>query len=133
MDHIIIMVKFREYASMGSSKNVPNDVRRFLVGTYQSETPGLPDKINEEVGNEVIIPIAFSLIKRPIKLPGAKRLINKAIGAIAIYKYFGPPEELNQVCLKIFEACNKRLKNKRYGKSDFTIFIAKEVEYHGGQ
>jgi len=86
-EYLIAICEFT-YASRGEKRYLPNEVRRFLVGTVQQtgedKRPGLPERIAKRFGSQLLVPLYFSLIKRPMKIGGL--LLNAALGAIAVYR-----------------------------------------------
>jgi len=68
-EYLIVICEFT-YAPRGKTKYLPNEVRRFLVGmmqqTGEDRRPGIPEKIAQRFGSEVIVPLYFSLIKHTL-------------------------------------------------------------------
>ena len=127
-EYLIVICEFT-YASRGETKNLPNDVRRFLVGEAQQSGKkkyrGLPEKIAERFGSPLLSPLYFSLIKRPLIIRG--RLINSAVGAIAVY--YTPvvsEEEFTRLCTAIKEEWRERFGNVR-GIEGFRIIAGHGV------
>jgi hypothetical protein len=126
-EYLIVICEFT-YASRGETRNLPNDVRRFLVGEAQQSDKkcrGLPEKIAERFGSPLLSPLYFSLIKRPLKIGG--RLINSAVGAIAVY--YTPvvrEEEFTKLCTAVKEEWQKRFGNVR-GIEGFKIIAGHGV------
>lgn len=109
-EYLIAVCEFT-YASQGGTRYLPNEVRRFLVGmmqqTGEDKRPGLPERIAEKFGSQLLIPLYFSLIKHPIKI--GERLANAAIGAIVVYRNSVVDEEMfMQLCNIINEEWQKR-------------------------
>lgn len=87
-------------------------------------TKGLPEVVLEEFGEELIIPLHFSLIKQP-RMEGTLR--NPAVGAIAIYHVTTLDKELfNKLCLFVYEKVENCLKMVK----DIKILYANEVVLH---
>lgn len=130
-DHIIIIAYFETYTSKGRRRDVPNNVRKYLMGKYQSDERGLPEKINEEYGYDILLPLSFSLIKRPVKVKAYKgdkgKLVNAALGAVGIYRYLGPADKIDEMLNKILEECSRRFKSKYMGIKEFTLLSANKV------
>jgi hypothetical protein len=109
-EYLILICEFT-YASRGKSRNLPNDVRRFLVGMTQhsggkKRYKGLPERIAKKFGSSLLSPLYFSLIKRPFMI--GSRLVNSAVGAIAVY--YTPvvnEEEFTKLCTAIKEEWQK--------------------------
>lgn len=126
-EYLIVICEFN-YASRGRTRYLPNEVRRFLVGEayqmYEKKRPGLPEKIAEKFGSEILIPLHFSLIKHPIKVEG--RTFNAAVGAIMVYRVAAMDrEKFKQVCSAIYD----ELKNhSKYFPKGFKIVTGYEVE-----
>jgi len=144
-DHLVIIVNFKNYTSGGKRRDVPNNVRRYLVGKYQSDKKGLPEEVTEKMGYEAILPLVFSLIKRPmpigvktvkrmkrggeIKEVEVKKITNIALGAVGIYRYLGSIDALESVCKVIKDLCYNKFKEKYMGVEDFSIMVAKRWFY----
>jgi len=130
-DHIVIIAYFETYTSRGKRRDVPNNVRKYLMGKYQSDEKGLPEKINETYGYEVILPFSFSLIKRPIQVKAHEnekgRLVNVALGAVGIYRYLGSVDKIEEIVNRILKECSERFKNKYMGIKEFSILTASKV------
>lgn len=104
--YISVVIEFEYYSA--DSRSVPNDVRRAFMG-LEKGTPKIPQKVREECkyDREILFPIHFSLIKKPIKidLPGERRykIRNTAVGAIILYEYLGLPKDYKSCCIKFNE------------------------------
>ena len=127
-EYLIVICEFT-YASRGETKNLPNDVRRFLVGEAQQSSKkkcrGLPEKIAERFGSSLLSPLYFSLIKRPLTIGG--RLVNSAVGAITIYyTSVVSEEEFTKLCTAIKEEWQKRFGNCK-GIEGFRIIVGHGV------
>jgi len=129
-DTIVVLVHFSKYSSR-IKRDIPNNTRRCLMGV--GHATNFPAKINEAMGKEVIIPRAFSLIKDPQKYQkagGREGVINIALGAITLYHYIGPTNELERTCKEMAQVCEK-LKGQDYlDWSDFEILVARR-KIHG--
>lgn len=140
-DHLVIIVNFKNYTSRGKRRDVPNNVRKYLMGKYQSNQNGLPEEVAKEMRYEVILPLVFSLIKRPmpigvktvkkikrgreVKEVEVKKVTNIALGAVAIYRYLGVTDTLDNVCKVVKKLCSNKFKEKYMGVEDFSIMVAK--------
>jgi hypothetical protein len=112
-EYLIAICEFT-YASRGEKRYLPNEVRRFLVGTIQQtgedRRPGLPERIAERFGSRLLVPLYFSLIKHPMKIGGL--LANAALGAIAVYRVPVIDEDaFMQLCSAVNEEWQKRFCN----------------------
>jgi len=110
--YLSVVIEFK-YDSR-SSKNIPNEVREAFLGIYPPKHPkGRRSPILRDLNNlcnpneEVLYPIYFSLIKKPVKidLPGDReyKLKNTAVGTIILYEYIGLLDDYKDCCLKIAE------------------------------
>lgn len=129
--------KIKESGTQVSNKGVPNEIRRAFLGLARG-SPNIPKKMQEMVGSkdQVIFPIHFSLIKKPIN-PGT-RFRNTGVGAMILYEYFGLFQDLDEF-LKKFDnflknnVFSKEVDEKGKGKysyslscSDHKIIIGKD-------
>lgn len=107
--YISVVIEFEYFAK--SSRDIPNDVRRAFLG-LEKGSPKIPQKVREECkyDREILYPIHFSLIKKPIKvdLPGKRsyKVRNTAVGAIILYEYLGLPKDYKSCCIKFNEYLN---------------------------
>jgi hypothetical protein len=113
-EYLILICEFT-YASRGKSRNLPSHVRRFLVGMtqhsggkkrYKSLPESLPERIAKKFGSSLLSPLYFSLIRQPFMI--GSRLVNSAVGAIAVY--YTPvvnEEEFTKLCTAIKEEWQK--------------------------
>ena len=96
--YITVVIEF-DYNS-STSRNIPNDLRESFMGLSQSKerpkargTPDFPQRIKErcKYEREIIYPLHFSLIKKPVTMhlpgTGTYKTRNTAVGAIILYKY----------------------------------------------
>jgi len=115
--YISVVIDFK-YDSK-SSKNIPNEIREAFMGIYPPKHPkGRGSPILRDINKlcnpneEVIFPIHFSLIKKPvvINLPGVReyKLKNTAVGAIILYEYIGILDDYKSCCLKIYDFLKKK-------------------------
>lgn len=81
---------------------VPNSIRLAFLGLERG-SPNIPKKIKalSKSDNDIIHPIHFSLIKRPVKieLPGNRsyKIRNTAVGAMILYEYLGELKDLKDI------------------------------------
>lgn len=132
--HIIVVVEF-DYNSK-KTKGVPNDIRRSFMGLDWAK-PNIPNKLKDllKTDDDIIYPIHFALIKKPIKmdLPETKKgysVRNAAVGAMVLYEYLGLFQELGRF-VDIFDKFIKDLitneKNKHFSAcKDYKIIIGKD-------
>lgn len=112
-EYLIVVCEFT-YDPRGKNRYIPSEVRRFLAGKKhqlygRKKREGLPEKITNKFGPEILIPLHFSLIKYPVKIEG--RLFNAAVGAIMIYRLaIVDRETFKQVYNDICEELRKRFK-----------------------
>jgi len=87
--------KIKESGTQISNKGVPNEIRRAFLGEDRG-SPNIPKKMQEMVESkeQVIFPIHFSLIKKPIKI--GTRFRNTGVGAMILYEYFGLYQDLDK-------------------------------------
>ena len=118
--YILVVIEFDYHSS--ESKNIPSDLRQAFLGIGPPKYPKnrgnpiFPTKIKERCGyeREIIFPIHWSLIKKPIrfylgdeekrKTEGKKetfRSRNTAVGAIILYKYLGLLKDFKKCCIEI--------------------------------
>jgi len=120
--YILAVIEF-DYHSM-TGRNIPNDLREAFMGLSQSKerpkargTPDFPRKIKErcEYEREIIYPVHWSLIKKPVlfDLPGERKYKkrNTAVGAIILYKYLGLLRDYKRCCSEITEFIEELKKN----------------------
>jgi len=121
--YVLVVIEF-QYDSK-KSRFVVNDIRQAFLGISPPKfpkgrgNPNIPKKIKEkcDYDREIINPIHYSLIKKPVKveIPGRRSYIirNTAVGAMILYEYLGLFEDLEKF-LKIFDEYIRTLiKNKK--------------------
>ena len=107
--YITVVIEFEYFAK--SSRDIPNDVRRAFLG-LEKGSPKIPQNVKEECNydREILYPIHFSLIKKPVTvdLPGKRsyKVRNTAVGAIILYEYLGLPKDYKGCCIKFNEYLN---------------------------
>lgn len=132
--HILIIVEF-DYHSK-KSKGIPNDIRRSFMGLDWAK-PNIPNKIKEAIKSEddIIYPVHFALIKKPIKmdLPETKKgysIRNTAVGAMVLYEYLGLFQELGKLVDCFDNFINDLIsneKNKHFSAcKNYTIIIGRD-------
>lgn len=168
LEKIINHNYFITYFEFSNENADPNDFRRSLLGlkrNYRGEEidfhPNIPkfinkffiDKIREKYKEkldervEYILPMDFSIIKRPILLykseDGKKKVSDLAVGVIMIYKFTGLLEYINEfktIFKKTFSELRKErdlnnhfkeLKNYIFKKANNPlIIIGAELEFY---
>ena len=121
--YVLLIIEFH-YDSK-KSRFVVNDIRQAFLGISPPKypegrgSPNIPTKIKErcKYDKEIIDPIHYSLIKKPVKAINAEGkpyiIRNTAVGAMILYEYLGLSKDLKKF-LKIFEDYLKTLiKNKK--------------------
>jgi len=121
-DYIILTVYFGEYSSR-IKRNIPNDTRRCLMGLGRA--PSLPQKVNDKMAGEFIIPYEFSLVKGEHE--GPKGMTKVAVGATTKYRYIGASDKLDQVTRAIYNVCNELKDSESLKWSTFEVYLARRV------
>ena len=120
--YISVVLEFDYESKNKKIKFRTNDFRESFLGLAPPKypnargSPDIPKKIKElcKYEREIIYPIHWSLIKKPVKaeMPDKKdnyTMRNTAVGAIILYEYLGLLEDYKNCCLE-FE---KFLKEKK--------------------
>ena len=114
--YISVILEF-EYDSKNKKKKfTPNDFREAFLGRSPPKypnargNPNVPKVVRErcKYEREIIFPIHWALIKKPVKadMPDKRdnyTMRNTAVGAIIIYEYLGLLEDYKQCCLELEE------------------------------
>lgn len=120
--YISVILEF-EYDSKDKKKKYrTNDFREAFLGLSPPKypnargSPNIPKTIRElcKYEREIIYPIHWSLIKKPVKadMPDKKDnyiMRNTAVGAIILYEYLGLLEDYKRCCLEL----EKLIKEKK--------------------
>ncbi|MHA1249556.1 MAG: hypothetical protein ACTSRP_06160 [Candidatus Helarchaeota archaeon] len=117
----------------------PNDIRRSLNGTRGLNIPKkikerVEKRTNRKIENELLIPIHFSIIKKPetkIIVNGKEKSLKKGVGAMQLYKFFGKYDELDILLQEIIAFFDeKKLEGKGWFKSltNFQVIIGKDAK-----
>jgi hypothetical protein len=143
--YISIILEF-EYDSKDKKKKYrTNDFREAFLGLSPPEypnargSPNIPKTIRElfKYEREIIYPIHWALIKKPVKvdMPDKKDnyiIRNTAVGAIILYEYLGLLEDYRKCCLELEKFITKK---KTDGKpvhfkslKDFKIIIGYDLK-----
>lgn len=118
--YLSVVIEF-EYHSSGS-RNIPNDLREAFLGIVPPKgrgTPNVPRKVKEmcKYGREILYPIHFSLIKKPITIdiPGKRsyRTRNTAVGSIILYEYLGLLKDYKRCCIELEKLIKEKIKSKK--------------------
>ena len=121
--YILTIIEF-DYDSK-ESRYVPNSIRLSFLG-LEGRSLNIPKKIKElaKYEKDIITPIHFSLIKKPVKidLPGKReyKIKNSAVGAMILYEYLGRIEDLKMV-VNAFDELIRAIINK--GTPKYFSFI----------
>jgi len=124
--YLCVVLEFDYDSKTKKSKFTPNDIREAFLGIsppeypYGRGNPNIPSEIKKFFGydREIIYPVHFSLIKKPVKVEiedkntGKKKnytIRNSAVGAIILYKYLGLLEDYESCC----KAIEKLIKDKK--------------------
>jgi len=96
-----------------------NNVRRSFLGEERG-SPKFPHEIKKkaevllkkELNNDFIQPIHFSIIKKPVTVyvEEKPRTSTKGVGAILLYEYMGPSDELELIMDSISEFLKTKIK-----------------------
>lgn len=121
--YVLVIIEFH-YDSQ-KSRFVVNDIRQAFLGISPPKypkgrgSPNIPKKIKElcKYEREIIDPIHYSLIKKPVKvdIPGKKTytIRNTTVGAMILYKYLGMSEDLTKFLNLFDEYVRNLIKNKK--------------------
>lgn len=142
--YICLILEFEYDSKLKKVKFRSNDIREAFLGISPPEypngrgNPNVPRKIKEKMqyDREIILPIHFSLIKKPVKvdLPTKKNytIRNTAVGTIILYKYLGLIENYQNCCKAIEELIDEK---KKVGKpihmaeiQDYKIIVGYDLE-----
>ncbi len=125
-----------------------NNIRRSLLGLDRG-TPNIPKKIKElvkkkiNIGSEaeLIFPINFSIIKKPVtvKVGDYKRTSNKGVGAMVLYQYLGKIDEIEHVLEIMMEFFKNMIENPPSERNwlaflkNFKIIVGKDIKEISGE
>lgn len=142
--YICLVLEFEYDSKAKKFKFRSNDIREAFLGISPPEypngrgNPNIPRKIKEKLNydREIIYPIHFSLIKKPVRvdLPTTKNytIRNTAVGTIILYKYLGLLEDYKRCCKAIEELIQEK---KNIGKpvhiaeiEDIKIIVGYDLE-----
>lgn len=137
--YILVVIEF-EYHSI-KSKNIPNDLREAFLGIGPPKgrgSPNVPKKVREmsKYDREILYPIHFSLIKKPvtIDIPGRRsyKTRNTAVGAIILYEYLGLLKDFQRCCIELEKLIKEKIKNKKPTHfapiTDFKLIIGYDLK-----
>ena len=116
--YLCVVLEFDYDSKIKKSKFTPNDIREAFLGISPPEyphgrgSPNIPREIKKICGyeREIIYPVHFSLVKKPVKFEmedkntGKKKnytIRNTAVGAMILYKYLGRLEDYEKCCKSI--------------------------------
>jgi len=121
--YILVIIEF-QYDSH-NSKYLPSSIRQAFLGISPPKypngrgNPNIPKKMKEisNTNAEIITPLHFSLIKKPLKMdvPGMSRpkIRNPAVGAMILYEYLGKLEYLKEFVNKFDNYIRNMIKIRR--------------------
>ena len=142
--YVSVVIEFDYHSN--KSKNIPSDLRQAFLGIGPPKypknrgNPNFPEKIKErcDYNREIIFPLHWSLIKKPIrfylgdeeerKKEGKKesyRLRNTAVGAIILYKYLGLTKDFKKCCIEIEKLIREK---KDAGKPAYFAPITDDIK-----
>lgn len=134
--YICVVLEFEYDSKANKVKFRSNDIREAFLGISPPEYPngrGNPNmlrKVKEKLNydREIIYPVHFSLIKKPVKvdLPQKKNFTirNTAMGAIILYKYLGLLKHYRKCC----EAIEKIVKERKKEGKPIHIVEIKDIK-----
>ena len=134
--YISVVLEFEYDSKVKKFKFRSNDIREAFLGISPPEypngrgNPNVPRKIKEKLNynREIIYPVHFSLIKKPVKvdLPTKKNytIRNTAMGAIILYKYLGLLEDYKKCC----EAIEQLIEEKKKEGKPIHIVEIKDIK-----
>ncbi len=120
--YIIVVLEFEYDSKKNKVKFRANDIREAFLGIsgpehpYGRGNPNVPKKVKEicNYEREIINPIHFSLIKKPVKVDLKEKknytIRNPAVGAMILYKFLGITEDYEKCCKAILELIKKKKK-----------------------
>lgn len=118
--YILVVIEFEYHSS--KSRNIPNDLREAFLGIEPPKGRGNPNvpqkvKVMSNYDREILYPIHFSLIKKPvtIDIPGKRsyKTRNTAVGAIILYEYLGLLKDYQGCCIELEKLIKEKIKNKK--------------------
>lgn len=120
--YISVVIEFDYHST--DRRNIPSDLRQAFLGIGPPKypknrgNPNFPIKIKERCGyeREIIFPIHWALIKKPIKIDlgdGNYRSRNTAVGAIIVYKYLGLSKDFKKCCIEIEKLIREKKDKKK--------------------
>lgn len=117
--YITAIVEFDYDSKETQSKYTSNNVRESFLG-LEKGSPKIPKILMEkcDYDRDIIFPVHFSLIKKPIKaqIPGKDKpytIRNTAVGAMILYEYLGLPEHFKKCYKEFSDLLKKMIKEKK--------------------
>lgn len=137
--YITVIIEFKYDSKDKRSKYTPNNVREAFLGKDKG-SPKVPAKMKEifkkerDYDRDLLFPVHFSLIKKPVKaeLPGKNKpftIRNTAVGAIILYEYLGLQKDFKKFCEKFDLFLNKMMKEKKPQYFEFILDIKLIIGY----
>lgn len=144
---ILVVIEFK-YDSKDGTKYYTNDIREAFLGKRKGH-PKIPKKMKEEMNkitgseDEIIFPIYFALIKKPIKIEMPElgedkqkrkkyNLRNTAVGAMILYEYRGLFQHLGKFLIEFNKFLNDLFEEKKhkylFACKNYKIIIGKDLE-----
>ncbi len=132
---ILIIIEFQYHSQ--KNKDVPNAIRQTFLGIKKG-SPKVPQVIKEKAGynRQVILPIHFALIKKPVTIElteiNVRKTRNTAVGAMILYEFLGRFQDFNKI-LKLIDGLIKEkieAKNPSYFGvcTDYQIIIGEDLK-----
>ena len=121
--YILAIIEFDYDSKDTRSKYTPNNVREAFLGEKKG-SPKIPMKLKEMCSyeREIVFPIHFSLIKKPIKAELPKKdgkktknytIKNTAVGSMILYEYLGSSKDFKKCCDQFEKLLKKMMEEKK--------------------
>ena len=123
--YLLVVIEFEYDSKENKRKFLPNNIREAFLG-LEKGNPKVP-KIMKEVckyEREILFPIHFSLIKKPVKAEISSKknytIRNTAVGAMILYEFLGLFEDFKRCCIEFDKFLKEKLDRKN---PDYFRFI----------